>query len=273
MRQLRPLTRPALGLGLQKPAGRPPKLDFLPLSLLRIDDSYQRALEPRGLRNIGMIHDHFDWARFAPLVVARVAGTDLYTIIDGQHRATAALLRGFAKVPCCIVAASAIEQAGIFTAVNGSVTPITIFQLFKAARISGAQWALDIDAACKPAGLKPLLYPKPKSAIKPFETMAIGTLRQNIGRFGVDEVGAALVQAARQAGAAEPGFWSSGAINHAVADWRLSSGKRQETTSQHEVSMAQRIRDLKQRGYSRFAIQASIGCKLADIEEALGGAR
>jgi hypothetical protein len=35
--------------------------------------------------------------------------------------------------------------------------------------------------------------------------------------------------------------------------------------------MAQRIRDLRKKGYSRFAIQAALRVKLADIEAAIEG--
>jgi len=268
---LRPLSRPALSLVAPRSAGRPPRLDFLPLANLRIDDAYQREITPRGLRTIAAIHNEFDWNRFAPLIVARVPGGDLHVIIDGQHRATAALLRGFELVPCAIVEASALEQASIFSAVNGTVTPITIFQLFKAARAAKVEWALDIDEACRISGLKPLVYPKAKSDIKPFETMAIGTLRKNIARFGMQEVASSLLSAARQAGADVPGFWSSSTIEQAIGEWRAQHGKRQEPVVVPESSLAQRIRELRKKGHSRFAIQAALRCKLADIEEAFRG--
>lgn len=265
MTSLHPLTKPAITYAKPGPAGTPPRLDFLPLASLRIDDRYQRRIEGRGLRVIARICAEFDWNRFAPLIVAPIPGGDLHAIIDGQHRATAALLRGFDRVPCSIVSAGATEQPGIFTDVNGNVTPITIFQLFKAARAAGADWARDIDAACKAGGIVPLVYPKPKSVIKPFETMAIGTLRREIGRFGVEEVGTAIRHAAKQSGADEPGFWSSSAVGQAVADWRIARGKRAEIGNT-QVSMAQRIRDLRKKGYSRFAIQSALRVKLADIE-------
>ncbi|MEN6306019.1 MAG: ParB N-terminal domain-containing protein [Armatimonadia bacterium] len=272
MSSLHPLTKPEVQISDKVRPGRPPRLDFLPLAKLRIDENYQRTIERRGLATIVAICNAFDWNRFAPLIVAPVPGSDLYAVIDGQHRATAALLRGFDLVPCAIVNATALEQPGIFTAVNGNVTPITIFQLFKAARAAKAEWAVAIDQACARAGITPLVYPKPKSKINPFETMAIGTLRQAIIRFGVDEVADALKHARAQPGAAEPGFWNSGAINHAVSHWRISRGKRPNVGEASAVSLAQRIRTLKDKGYSRFAIQAALRVKLADIEEALRGA-
>lgn len=273
MSTLRPLTKPPyLAVNIAKPAGKQPQLAFLSLSSLRVDDRYQRRIERRGLKTIQRIVDEFDWNRFAPLVVARVPGKEeLYTIIDGQHRATAALLRGIDKVPCAIVDASAAEQPGIFAAVNGNVTPITIFQMFKAARAAKQEWALDIDRACAAAGLTPLCYPKAKKEIKPFETMAIGTLRHSIIRFGVDEVAQALKAAARQKGADDPGFWSSLTIKMAVSEWRVSQGKRPEPEPPAS-SLAQRIRDLKEKGYSRFAIQAALRVKLSEIEAAISGA-
>lgn len=273
MTTLRPLDKPVVNLAQVKPAGKPPRLDFLPLSQLRIDDRYQRTIERKGLATIVMICNAFDWNRFAPLIVARVPGKDpIYAVIDGQHRATAALLRGYDKVPCAIVDADAAEQPAIFAAVNGTVTPITIFQLFKAARAAKSEWALEIDSVCNAAGLVPLLYPKPKSVIKPFETMAIGTLRRSIMRFGVAEVSAALKRAAKQPEAAEPGYWTATAVDYAIAEWRMQSGKRQQLERPaDEVPMAQRIRDLKKRGYTRLAIQSATGAKLAVIEEALRG--
>ena len=269
---LQPLSKPAVDIARPKPAGRPPRLDYLPLSKLRIDDRYQRQIERRGLSNIVNICNNFDWNRFAPLIVARVPGKDeLYAVIDGQHRATAALLRGYELVPCCVVEATTLEQPAIFAAVNGNVTPVTIFQLFKAARAAKEEWAADIDRVCSAAGLVPLIYPKPKSTIKPFETMALGTLRNSIIRFGCEDVASALKQAAARPEAAEPGFWNSAAIAGAIAEWRVAQGKRQEAlaTAEATETLAARIRALRAKGHSRFAIQAALGAKLSEIEEAL----
>lgn len=268
MTSLRPLAKPALELAEPKPAGRPPKLDFLPLAKLRIDDGYQRDIGPRGLRTISAIHNEFDWNRFAPLIVARIPGGDLHVIIDGQHRATAALLRGYELVPCAIVEASALEQASIFSSVNGTVTPITTYQLFKAARAAKVEWALGLDDACKAAGLTPLVYPKAKNLLKPFETMAIGTLRKYVLRFGAMQLGSALKRAALLPGADLPGFWNSVAIDQAIADWRSQPLQRPEAVAP-VTSLAQRILELRKKGHSRFAIQAALRCKLADIEDAL----
>lgn len=267
---LRPLVKPVLNLAQPKSAGSPPRLDFLPLSKLRIDDNYQRSIERRGLSTIARIHNEFDWNRFAPLIVAPVPGKGLFVIIDGQHRATAALLRGFEMVPCSIVDAKVREQAAIFAAVNGNVTPVSILQLFKAGRAADTPWAVEIDTVCAAAGLVPLVYPKPKSVIKPFETMAIGTLRHELQRFGTAEVTDALRHAVTQPGADEPGYWNSLGVKMAIATWREMKGKRKAAEPiEDDLSKAHRIRDLKKRGYTRSAIQAATGFKLAEIEKAL----
>jgi len=273
MNTLRLLEKPVVALASPRPAGRPPRLAFLPIAALRIDGSFQRELTPRGRSNILHIANDFNWARFTPLMVARVPGKqEIYSIIDGQHRATAALLRGYELVPCAVVEAAAAEQAAIFAAVNGRVTPVTVLQLFKAARAAGEAWAKDVDAACAMAGLTALSYPKPRSTIRPFETMAIGTLRKLAGRFGVPQLGEALAQAARQPGADEPGFWGSASIEHAMSSHREAQGlKHVADAAAGTVPFAERVRELKGRGYSRFAIQAATGARLADIERVLGG--
>lgn len=272
MSSLRPLVKPQLILAQPKSAGRPPKLAFLPLSKLRIDDTYQRAIERRGLNTIARIHNEFDWNRFAPLIVAPVPGKGLFVIIDGQHRATAALLRGLDMVPCSIVDAQAREQAGIFAAVNGNVTPVSKLQLFKAGLAARTPWAVEIEEVCNAAGLVPLTYPKSRSEIKPFQTMAIGTLQREIRRYGVAELTDALRWAVKQPQAAEPGYWNSDAIVGAGASWREMKGKRKTVDeSVGQASKEVRIRDLKKRGYSRSAIAAATGFKWAEIEEALKG--
>jgi hypothetical protein len=270
---LRPLAALPLNIACAKEPGKPPVLDWLFVKQLRIDDSFQRDISSRGRATITRICNEFSWARFAPLLVARVPdGGGLHTIIDGQHRATAALMRGYKKVPCAIVDATALEQPAIFAAVNGDVTPVTILQLFKAARAAKTEWALELDKVCADAGLVPLVYPKPRNVIKPFETMALGTLRKSIMRFGAKDVTAALRYGRTLPGADQPGFWKSAAIDIAIGEWRsLQDKRKQPEQAANAQLLAERIRELKKRGHTRFAIQSALGCKLAEIEAALRG--
>ena len=172
-------------------AGKPPALEWLPISALCVDDEYQRPISKRGLGTIGKIADDFRWARFSPVIVTKV-GVDSYAIIDGQHRATAALSQGYDKVPAYIVSVDGKEAAQVFAAVNGVVTPMSAQSVFKAARAGGETWALEIDAACKAAGIKALIHPTPKIHLKTGDTIAVGRLRHINLRHGVKFLTAVL---------------------------------------------------------------------------------
>jgi ParB-like nuclease domain len=246
--------------------GNPPRMEWINISSLRIDPSYQRPIVGRGLATIRKIVTHFEWARFSPLIVAPVPGAKAFTVIDGQHRATAALICGYDRVPCSIVDVAADQAARIFAAVNGTVTPMSILSLFKAARIAGEPWALSVDRACAAAGIEPLTSPVSRANMKPKQTLAIGTVRKMIERFGEDVVAAALVAENGNPLAAEPGHYNSTTISSAVERFRARKPEREPPRVE---GRADRIRALKGRGYSRQAIAVSLGVSYAEIEEAL----
>lgn len=175
---LEPLTALSIG-GTSEGPGRPPHLGWLAISTLRTNPAYQRPISAKGRDTIAKIVAGFSWGRFSPLIVRQVPGSDpLYEIIDGQHRATAALSIGYERVPAMIVQASDEEAARIFASVNGTVTPMSPLAVYKAALAGGEQWALDIKAAAEAAGCKILRYPVPFSQQKPFQTQSIGTIRK-----------------------------------------------------------------------------------------------
>ena len=70
--------------------GPAPMLSWLPVEQFVVDDTYQREVGKRGRSNVQHIAEHFDWSKFAPVIVAPVEG-GLYAIVDGQHRTTAAI--------------------------------------------------------------------------------------------------------------------------------------------------------------------------------------
>jgi hypothetical protein len=289
---LRPITVLA-GMGADgfQPCGKAPELKFLPLEVLRIDAAYQRPVTPQGLRNIRNIVQHFDWAKFAPLIVARAG--EHYAIIDGQHRAIAAATRGFNAVPCMIVVANAQSQASIFAAVNGNVTPMTALSLYKAGLAAQDAWALDLKRAADIGGIVLLHYPKAKSEIKPFESIAIGTLRQLIRHHGVERTGWCLKRLGAGQGADQPGYWSAGllkkwwpvfcadAFKDAVVDNMVALHDLRFTEPRQllESWMTRRgmgdlpaqIRDLSKRGFSSAAIAARLRVTYAEVERALKG--
>jgi hypothetical protein len=258
--------------------GRPPAMEWVAISKLRIDPSYQRPVTSRGRNTIATIVQHFRWARFSPLIVARVPGkAGLFTIIDGQHRASAALICGYDRVPCCIVDVPPEEAAKVFAAVNGTVTPMSILSLYKAALVAKEAWALEVKEACEAGGIEALFYPVPKSKMKPFQTLAIGTLRKNIMRHGVAVVGQCIKAEARKAEAREPGWFNSAVIEQAIARRAETSRKEPPRLYAPEgaspVSISERVRAMKARGHSRSAITAATGLKYAEIEAILNGDR
>jgi hypothetical protein len=156
-----------------------PDLTWLDIERLRLDDSYQRPLGKGNWRNIETIAADFDWARFTPILAAPLEG-GLFAIIDGQHRTHAAALRGFDAVPAMVVPMTHAEQARAFAWVNGQVTAITIFHVFKAALVAGEPWALDARDAVEAAGCRLLTYPVSTYNRKPREIDAVGLVREHV---------------------------------------------------------------------------------------------
>ena len=133
--------------------GPPPMLDWIKIDRLVIDDNYQRELRPGNWKAIRNIASKFKWSRFSPVFVAPIEG-GLYAIIDGQHRTHAAAICGFEAVPCQIVQMSRSEQAESFAAVNGMVTKVTTWNLFKAALSGGEGWAVEARKVADDAGCR-----------------------------------------------------------------------------------------------------------------------
>jgi hypothetical protein len=79
--------------------GAAPYMDWIEVKRLVTDKTYQREISRAGSINVERIAEYFEWAKFSPVIVAPVEG-GMFSIIDGQHRATAAMLRGIEKVPC-----------------------------------------------------------------------------------------------------------------------------------------------------------------------------
>lgn len=79
--------------------GPAPILNWLEIDKLVVDSTYQREIGRRGAANVYQIAENFDWSKFAPVIVAPIEGGK-FAIVDGQHRTTAAMLRGQQEVPC-----------------------------------------------------------------------------------------------------------------------------------------------------------------------------
>lgn len=208
MTDLRPI---ALGDRARTPGRKAakPLLTWLAVDRLRLDDSYQRSLGAGNWRSIETIAADFDWARFTPILAAPLDG-GLYAIIDGQHRTHAAALRGFDEVPAMVVPMTHAEQARAFAWVNGQVTAITIFHVFKAALVAGEPWALDARAAVEAAGCRLMTYPVSTYNRRPREIDAVGLVREHV-RAGRGELVTAALRAISEAEIGDwPDVWGGG---------------------------------------------------------------
>ncbi|MCK1503085.1 ParB/RepB/Spo0J family partition protein [Bradyrhizobium sp. 188] len=163
--------------------GERPELQWLKIAKLRIDPRYQREIGRRGGDNIVAIAPAFKWAKFAPVVVAPIAD-GLFAIIDGQHRTTAAALRGFESVPCVIIQVDGAEQADAFVAINANVTAMSPLQLHAARLAAGNSDAADLTEVCRAADVTICRYPVPANKMKPGETLAVGMLQAVLAKFG-----------------------------------------------------------------------------------------
>lgn len=133
-------------------------LQWIPIEQLVVDTSYQREMRGAGRKNVRDIAAEFNWAYFAPLMVAPIEGGH-YSIIDGQHRATAAMLLGIKQVPCAVVIADRQTQAAAFEAVNAKTTRIHTTQIFHASIAAGDERALATKRVLDEAGVMVLKGP------------------------------------------------------------------------------------------------------------------
>jgi hypothetical protein len=191
LRSIDPSPLRARYTGPASSVGERPELQWIKIAKLRIDPRYQREIGRRGADNILSIAPAFRWAKFAPVIVAPIGG-GLYAIVDGQHRTTAAALRGFESVPCVIIAADDAEQADAFVAINANVTAMSPLQLHAARLAAGDKSAVALTEVCLEASVTICRYPVPANKIKPGETLAVAMLQGMLDKYGKDILIAAL---------------------------------------------------------------------------------
>jgi hypothetical protein len=181
---LRPIdTRDYAAIDVPTSFGRPPRLEWVSIEQLVIDPEYQREITPRGRANVRRIAAGFDWAMFAPVVVAP-AGADKFAIVDGQHRTTAAKICGVDRVPCAIIDVERATQARSFRAINGNVTRMHTIHLHHASVAAGDKRSLRIAEVCRMAGVTIVRNPTQASLLKIGETVVVTTIAKSIERFG-----------------------------------------------------------------------------------------
>jgi hypothetical protein len=163
--------------------GPAPVLNWIEINKLVVDDQYQRGIGRRGSQNIAQIAEHFDWSKFAPVIVAPVED-GLFAVVDGQHRTTAAMLRGLKSVPCQIVQADRAQQAAAYAAVNGNVTKTTHTQLFHAKLAAGDEGAKAIASICTLAQVTIIKTNTTQSNMKVGQTSAVKAIMRCHDLYG-----------------------------------------------------------------------------------------
>lgn len=190
--------------------GPAPMLQWVKIDDLVVDERYQRPIYGAGRTNVRRIAENFCWSKFAPLIVAPVAGGG-FAIVDGQHRATAAALNGFDSVPAQVIVASANEQAAAFKAINGTVTKVSPLSLHRAAVAAGDVAAIELNDVCAAGGVTIAPYPRAVDQMAAGETLALGAMRSQLAAFGRDTLITAL-QCITETTNAVPGAVSAGAV-------------------------------------------------------------
>jgi hypothetical protein len=195
--------------------GSPPTLEWRAVGELLIDSSYQREIDTGPsqtlIRRIAMF---WDWGLCQPLAVSR-RPDGLLLIVDGQHRASAAKLRGdIPHLPCVITSyASAGDEAAAFVALNQQRRPLSALDLFKAAVAAEDDEALQITKALTDAGLRIAKHSN-YTAWKSGEVANIGGIQRCFRRSGEAPTRIALAALAKAwpgevlqyAGSVFPGF-------------------------------------------------------------------
>lgn len=191
---------PLVDRDVQPAKGKCGDLRMLPPGDLLVDSRYQREIGPLGNLKIKRIAAGFDWGKFAPLLVVQLEGSDVFAIIDGQHRAAAAASRNDVPlVPCFVLSLPLKAQAETFIAINNEGTKIATGALWHARSAAGDREALEVITCATAAGVKIPRSPIASSFGKTDSTNAPQAIADCIRRYGYDVTKLAL-EVLRKAG-------------------------------------------------------------------------
>lgn len=188
MTHFRRIPKPAKGLDNAAPVqGAIGEFRMLSPGDLLVDSRYQREIGPAGNAKIRKIATRFDWGKFAPLLVVQLEGSDVFAIIDGQHRASAAAARGdIPLVPCFVLKLPLKAQAETFIAVNNEGTKITSGALWHARATAGDKEAVEVISCATAAGVRIPRTPIGSEWGKTDQTNAPNAIAECLRRYGFD---------------------------------------------------------------------------------------
>ncbi len=155
VRPVTPIAEQATKPLRRAPVAPPPKLAWLALDQLVVDESYQRGLSNKSLMMIRKIVSTWSWSAFKPLSVARNAD-GLYEVIDGQHTAIAAATHGAIEtLPCVVLTLDHVaDRAAAFVEINTNRISLTPFAVHRARVAAGDEIAVGIDQVLADTGFE-----------------------------------------------------------------------------------------------------------------------
>ena len=180
-------------MAYRPPNGTRPSIEWVYVSDLSFDSSYQRSVDNEASRRlINGIAANFDWRLCTPLVVAR-RSVGQFVVIDGQHRTMAARLRGdIDQLPCCLFNyADPQEEARMFIAANRSRKPMNRLDDFHAALAAADEDAIEIQTLVLDAGLR-ITRNTASNSWRPREIAFTASIASSLRKHGPAVVSAAL---------------------------------------------------------------------------------
>lgn len=153
LRAVAPITEASTKPLKRNPIPPPPRISWLRLEQLVIDDTYQRGLSEASRRLIRRLCENWDWNCFKPLSVAPTSDGQC-EVIDGQHTAIAAATHGAIEtLPCLVLSATTrAERSAAFVGINRDRVALTPFALYRARLAAQDPEAVAVDAALSAAG-------------------------------------------------------------------------------------------------------------------------
>lgn len=187
--------------------GKIGELAIVKIADLRVDMTYQRNVTAGSVKNIRAICRAFDWSKFLPVIAVRDGET--FSVVDGQHRATAAATLGITAVPVYVLSCTAAEAAAAFAAINGNVTPVEAIDVWFAELAAGDPQALAIQRCLDAAGVK---LTRRKEGHGVGETRSINVIRRAYDFYGPALL-TTVLQCITETGSGNPGLIVGSVVN------------------------------------------------------------
>lgn len=188
-------------------SGRIGSLMTLPISALIVDDTFQRAVSHGSANNIRRICREFDWAKFLPVIVVRDG--EHFSVVDGQHRATAAVSIGIKEVPCYVLSCTPQEAASAFAAINGNVTRVSPVDMWFASLAANDARSLELKHVLDAANVT---VTRRKDGHRVGETQSVKVLARAMEFYG-SALLTTILQCITETGDGNPGLIVGMVIN------------------------------------------------------------